>query len=43
MSNIEKKAIIANLEIQMKKAAKELNFEEAMSLRDIIFEIKATM
>ena len=43
MSSIEKKAIIAKLEIKMKQAAKELNFEEAMSLRDIIFEIKATM
>ena len=43
MSSLEKKAIIAKLEIKMKQAAKELNFEEAMSLRDIIFEIKASM
>ena len=43
MSNLEKKAIIAKLEIKMKQAAKELNFEEAMSLRDIIFEIRASM
>ena len=43
MSVLEKKAIIAKLEVKMKQAAKELNFEEAMSLRDIIFEIKATM
>ena len=43
MSTLEKKAIIAKLEIKMKQAAKELNFEEAMSLRDIIFEIKATL
>ena len=43
MSVLEKKAIIAKLEIKMKQAAKELNFEEAMSLRDIIFEIKATL
>ena len=43
MSLIEKKAIVAKLEAKMKKAAKELNFEEAMSLRDIIFEIRATM
>ena len=43
MSTLEKKAIIAKLEIKMKQAAKELNFEEAMSLRDIIFEIKASM
>ncbi|MBP5550963.1 MAG: excinuclease ABC subunit UvrB [Bacilli bacterium] len=43
MSTLEKKAIIAKLEIKMKQTAKELNFEEAMSLRDIIFEIKATL
>ena len=43
MSVLEKKAIITKLEVKMKQAAKELNFEEAMSLRDIIFEIKATM
>ena len=43
MSVLEKKAIITKLEIKMKQAAKELNFEEAMSLRDIIFEIKATL
>ncbi|MBO4623811.1 MAG: excinuclease ABC subunit UvrB [Bacilli bacterium] len=43
MSSLEKKAIIAKLEIKMKQAAKELNFEEAMGLRDIIFEIRASM
>ena len=43
MSNIEKKNIILKLEKQMKEAAKKLNFEEAMSLRDIIIEIKASM
>ena len=43
MSNIEKKNIIKNLEKQMKEAAKNLNFEEAMSLRDIIIEIKASL
>ena len=43
MSNLEKKNIIARLEKQMKEAAKKLNFEEAMSLRDIIIEIKASM
>ena len=41
LSTIEKKKIIENLEIEMKKAAKELNFEEAMRLRDLIFEIKS--
>ena len=43
MSNLEKKSIIQKLEKQMKEAAKNLNFEEAMSLRDIIIEIKSTM
>ncbi len=41
MSNLEKKNLIEKLEIQMKKAAKELNFEEAMALRDLILEIKS--
>ena len=27
----------------MKQAAKELNFEEAMALRDAIFELKAEL
>lgn len=40
-SKIEQKNIIATLEKQMKKAASKLNFEEAMSIRDIIFELKA--
>ena len=43
LSNLEKKNIISKLEKQMKEAAKNLNFEEAMSLRDIIIEIKSTM
>ena len=32
---------IQNLENEMRKAAKELDFEKAMQLRDIIFELKA--
>ena len=32
--------IIKQLEEEMKKAAKELDFERAMELRDIIFEMK---
>ena len=40
-SKIEQKNIIATLENQMKEAASKLNFEEAMSIRDIIFELKA--
>ena len=35
--------LIEKLEAQMKKAASELNFEEAMMLRDAILEIKADM
>jgi len=42
MSSIEKKALIKKLEKEMMKAAKELNFEEAMNLRDIIFELKSS-
>ena len=43
MSSIEKKKLISNLESQMKEAAKNLDFEQAMSLRDIIFELKASL
>lgn len=43
MSALEKKDLIAKLEKEMTKAAKELNFEQAMSIRDIIFELKATL
>lgn len=41
LSKIEQKNILSRLEKQMKEAATALNFEEAMSLRDIIFELKA--
>ena len=40
-TKIEQKNIIERLEKQMKEAAAALNFEEAMALRDIIFELKA--
>jgi excinuclease ABC subunit B len=43
LSNLEKKQLIAKLEKDMHAAAKELDFEQAMSLRDIIFELKASM
>lgn len=43
MSKLEKKNLILQLEKQMKDAAKELKFEEAMALRDIVFELKADM
>ena len=41
LSTIERKELVKSLEIQMKAASKELNFEEAMRIRDLIFEIKA--
>ena len=43
MSKIEKQNLIKKLEKEMTEAAKELNFEQAMSLRDIIYELKAGM
>ena len=43
LSKLEKKNIIDRLEKEMREAARKLNFEEAMSLRDIIIEIKASM
>ncbi len=43
MSNLEKKNLIAKLEKEMKEAAKALNFESAMAIRDIIYEIKSGM
>ena len=42
MSALEKKRLIAKLEKEMSEAAKRLDFEQAMSLRDIIFELKAS-
>ena len=41
MSKKELKALVENLERQMKDAAKNLEFEKAAELRDLIFEIKA--
>ena len=43
MSKIEKQDLIKKLEKEMTEAAKALNFEQAMSLRDIIYELKAGM
>ncbi len=40
---MEKRNLVKLLEEQMRKASKELNFEEAMMLRDAILEIKETM
>lgn len=39
----EQHNIIANLEGQMKAAAKALDFEEAAQLRDSVMELKATL
>ena len=41
LTKIEQKKIIEKLEKEMKEAAKNLDFEEAMQLRDIIFELKS--
>ena len=38
----ETEKIIKGLEEEMQKAAKELDFERAMELRDIIFEMKVS-
>ncbi len=43
LSAMEKKDVIAKLEKEMKAAAKLLNFEQAMALRDLILEIKSTL
>ena len=41
MSKKEKQNLIINIENEMKEAAKNLDFERAMELRDILFEMKA--
>ena len=41
LSKLEQKKILEKLEKEMKEAAKNLDFEEAMALRDIIFELKS--
>ncbi len=40
LPSLEQKTILEQLEKEMKKKATALEFEEAMSLRDIIFELK---
>lgn len=42
LSKIEVDKLVSSLEKQMKEAAKELDFEQAMGLRDIIFELKSS-
>ena len=41
MTKTAKNKLLADLERQMKDAAKALDFEKAMELRDVIFELKA--
>ncbi|MDR6999465.1 excinuclease ABC subunit UvrB [Neobacillus niacini] len=41
LSKKEKERVIANMEKEMKEAAKALNFERAAELRDLILELKA--
>ena len=41
ISKKDKQLIIINIENEMKQAAKELDFERAMELRDVLFELKS--
>ncbi len=41
MSKKEKESLIIKIENEMKEAAKNLDFEKAMELRDILFELKS--
>ena len=41
MSKKDKELIVSNIEQEMKEAAKNLDFERAMELRDILFELKS--
>ena len=41
MSKQDKKALIIKIENEMKEAAKIMDFERAMELRDILFELKS--
>jgi excinuclease ABC subunit B len=41
LSKIEREKLIADMEKEMKEAAKALNFERAAELRDLILELKA--
>ena len=41
MTKKEKQLMLNNIETQMKEAAKNLDFERAMELRDILFELKS--
>ena len=41
MTSFDKNKMIEKLEIEMREAAKNLDFERAMELRDILFELKS--
>ena len=41
MTKKEKLSIMENIEHEMKEAAKNLDFEKAAALRDILFELKS--
>ena len=41
MSKKEKQDLMINIVEEMKLAAKNLDFEKAMELRDILFELKS--
>ena len=43
MNKKDQQALIASLEAQMKQAAKQLDFEEAATLRDTVLELKAQL
>ena len=43
MSKKEKQNLIINIENEMKEAAKNLDFERAMELKDILFELKGDL
>ena len=41
MSKKEKKDMLIRIETEMREAAKNMDFERAMELRDILFELKS--
>ena len=41
MSKKEKEQLLIRIENEMKEAAKNLDFERAMELRDVLFELKS--
>lgn len=41
LTQAERKELIVKMEMEMRAAAKELDFEKAANLRDIVLELKA--